>query len=33
LHEFQRQHHDVGGVVAIGALQLQHNLAFAECKR
>ncbi len=29
LHEFQRRHDDVRGAVAIGALQLQHDLACA----
>ena len=29
LHEFQRRHDDVGGAVAEGALQLQHDLAGA----
>ena len=29
LHEFQRRHLDVRGAVAIGALQLQHDLACA----
>lgn len=29
LHEFQQRHHDVGGAVAIGTLQLRHDLAFA----
>ena len=27
LQEFQRRHHDMGGAVLIGALQLQHRLA------
>jgi hypothetical protein len=26
LHEFQRRHHDVGGAVPVGTLQLQHHL-------
>jgi len=29
LHEFLRRHHDVRAAVAIGASQLQHDLAFA----
>ena len=29
LHELQRRHHDVGGAVSVGALQLQHDLASA----
>ncbi len=29
LHELQRRHHDVGGTVALGAVQLQHELADA----
>jgi hypothetical protein len=27
LHELQRRHHDMGGPVAVGALELQHHLA------
>ena len=27
LHELQRRHHDMGGAVAVGALELQHDLA------
>ena len=27
LHELQRRHHDMGGAVAPGALELQHDLA------
>ena len=27
LHELQRRHHDMGGAVALGALELQHDLA------
>jgi len=29
LHEFQRRHHDRGGAVLVGALELQHDLAGA----
>jgi hypothetical protein len=29
LHKLQRRHHDVGGAVLVGALQLQHHLAGA----
>ncbi len=29
LHELQRRHHDVGGTVAVGTVQLQHELAGA----
>jgi len=27
LHELQRRHHDMGGSVAVGTLELQHDLA------
>ena len=29
LHELQRRHHDMGGPVAVGTLELQHDLARA----
>jgi hypothetical protein len=29
MHEFRRRHDDVHGAVALGALQLQHDPAFA----
>jgi hypothetical protein len=29
MHEFLPRHHDVGGALAIGTLELQHDLAFA----
>ena len=29
LHELQRRHHDMGGAVAVGTLELEHELAGA----